>query len=263
MAIVLETFDLSYGKLKNVNISFNEKTFYSIIGSNNCGKSTLFKLIAGFIPSNNTICCNNIELNRYNINQYIINIGIVERVNKNSFLYKSVLDEMMYPLYNLGYRKISAMTRIQKVLEMFNVTNFLKKDINELNYCEKELLLIMIAILHKPKVLLLDNVLEIFSNEKRIKIINCLKKMVNNDMTIINFTSSLETAYYSDRIILLDNYKVIGEYSPREIYKDDKLFYEHDLEIPFIVDLAIKLKMYNVIDKEYFNMEEMVDDIWP
>ena len=169
----------------------------------------------------------------------------------------------MYPLYNLGYRKISAMTRIQKVLEMFNVTNFLKKDINELNYCEKELLLIMIAILHKPKVLLLDNVLEIFSNEKRIKIINCLKKMVNNDMTIINFTSSLETAYYSDRIILLDNYKVIGEYSPREIYKDDKLFYEHDLEIPFIVDLAIKLKMYNVIDKEYFNMEEMVDDIWP
>ena len=128
MAIVLEINDLSYHNIKNRSLSFKDKTFYSIIGSNNCGKTTLFKLIAGIIPSNNAICCHYVELNRYNVNKYIVNLGIVERVNRNSFLYKSVLDEMMYPLYNLGYSKIRAITRIREVLEMFNVTNFLKKE---------------------------------------------------------------------------------------------------------------------------------------
>ena len=121
----------------------------------------------------------------------------------------------------------------------------------------------MIAILHKPKVLLLDSVLELFSMESQKKINKILKQLTDEGMTIINFTSSLETAYYSDKLILLDNYQVVGEYTPRDIYKDDKLFYEHNLEIPFIVDLATKLKMYNIIDKEYLSMIEMVDDIWP
>ena len=37
----------------------------------------------------------------------------------------------------------------------------------------------------------------------------------------------------------------------------------NNLEIPFMVDLSIKLKMYNLIDKEYSSMKAMVDDLWP
>lgn len=262
MAVVLDIDGLSYMNFHDFNLSFDNKVYYSVIGSNKCGKTTLFKLISGIIPSSNTFCCDSIILNSINAREYITKIGVVNRVNGNSFIFNSVLDEMLYPLKNLGYSREKSLIRIKKVLGLFNVTNFQDKLINELDYYDQQLLLIMIAILHKPKVLLLDSVLDIFSNEAYQKIVNVLRN-IDDELTIINFTNSLEIAYNSDRIILLDNYKMIGEYKPVDIYNNDKLFYEHNLEIPFIVDLSIKLKMYNLIDKEFFNMKEMVDDIWP
>ena len=260
---MLDIDNLSYRKFSEFTLSFDDKTYYSIIGSNNCGKTTLFKIISGIIPSNDTVSCDNVTLNENNAYEYITKIGVVNRVNGNSFVYKKVIDEMMYPLINLGYSKNRCLYRINEVLEMFNVTNYLDKYINELDYYDKELLLIMIAILHQPKVLLLDSVLELFSLEARKKIVDVFRKLIDSGMTIINFTNSLDVAYDSDKIIVLDDYKLLGEYLPNEIFNDDKFFYEHNLEIPFLVDLSIKLKMYNLVDKEYINMKAMVDDIWP
>jgi len=260
MVKILEMVNLSYKDFNNINMSFEDKTYYSIIGSNNCGKTTLFRLISGIIPSNNVIMCNNIMLNRENVHNYIVNIGIVERVNKKSFIFNSIVDEMTYPLHNLGYNKKKCLTRINEVLELFNESKMIDKNISELNYYEKQLLLIMIAILHKPRVLLLDSVLCVFSRKAKNKIINVLRKL---DITIINFTNSLEESYDSNKLILLDKYKVIGEYTTSDIYNDDKFFYEHGLEIPFMTDLSIKLKMYGLVDREYANMKAMVDDIWP
>ena len=263
MAIVLEVNDLSYQNFKNINLSFEDKKIYSIIGSNCCGKTTLFKLLAGIIPTEDSICCNYVDLNEENIFEYVVNIGAVDRVNKNSFIYGKVRDEMIYPLRNLGYSRDECITRIKEVLKLFHKENILDMKINELDYYDKELLLIMISLLHQPKVLLLDSVLDIFPKKQVESIISVFKKLIRDGMTIINFTNSLEVARYSNKIILLDKYQIIGEYSPRDIFKNDKVFYEHNLEIPFLIDLSIKLKMYNIIDKEYLSMKEMVDDIWP
>ena len=263
MVRILEIINLTYKDFNNINLSFNSKTYYSIIGSNNCGKTTLFRLISGFIPSKDSVFCNDICLNNDNLFKYIANFGIVERINKNSFIYKSVIDEMIYPLHNLGYSKEKSLLRIKEVLSIFHKEDFLNKQIKELNYYDQELLLIMIALLHKPKVLLLDSVLDIFGKKDLSKINNVLKKFVNDGMTIINFTSNLDIASNSDKLILLNNFKIIGEYTKDDIYNNDKLFYENGLEIPFITDLSIKLKMYDLVDKNYTSMKEMVDDLWP
>lgn len=263
MATILEIDDLSYNGFSNINYSFKDKTYYSIIGSNNSGKTTLFKLIAGIIPSSSCICCNDIDLNKRNISKYIVNLGIVTRVTSDSFKYNKVIDEMIYPLDNLGYSRTRSIDRIKEILSLFNKSELIDKRIIELNSYDKELLLIMIALLHKPKVLLLDSVLDIFPRIIYEEINVIFNKLVKEGLTIINFTNSLEIAYYSDKIILLDNHKIIGEYLPKDILNDDKLFYEHNLEIPFLVDLNIKLKMYDLIKKDYSSMKEMVDDIWP
>lgn len=257
----LKVTNLNYQDFKEINISFYSHTFYSVVGSSNSGKTTLFKLLASLIPTNNVISCNEVILNKKNYYNYLVNIGIVERVNSHSFIYKKVLDEMKYPLYNLGYNKKNTMAIINKAVSFFNVSDYLDKDINELNYLEKQKLLIIISLLHEPKVLLLDSVLEVFPKKEKDEIIKLLKKLVKKGLTVINFSKKLELL--SDKIILIDKFNIVGEYNSSTVYEDDKLFYSHNLEIPFITDLSIKLKMYDVINKEYFNMKEMVDDIWP
>lgn len=263
MEKVLEINNLDYQDFHNLNIGFDSGKFYSIIGGSNSGKTTLFKLMASLIPTNDMITCNNTYLHDDNPLEYLVNVGIVERVNNSSFLYHKVIDEMKYPLYNLGYSKSEILERINEVLELFEVSYFLDKNVSMLNNLEKQLLLIIISILHKPKVLLLDSVLEIYPVYEQEKIIKKLKRLIKDGLTVINFTKSLELINESDSLILLDSFNIVGEYLPSKVYEDDKLFYSHNLEIPFLTDLSIKLKMYNLVSKDYHDMKEMVDDIWP
>ena len=261
MSVVLEVTNLNYQDFKNINLVFYNRTFYSIVGGSNSGKTTLFKLLTSLIPINNVINSKGIFLNDDTIDEYIVRIGIVERLHKHSFLFKRVIDEAKYPLHNLGYSKKMMMKRINLAFEHFNVSYLLDKDISELNSLEKQKLLIIISLLHQPRVLLLDSVFDSFPKEDRIDFIKKLKILVSRGLTVINFTKELD--FLMDKIILLDNYSVIGEYEPSKIYEDDKLFYSHNLEIPFISDLAVKLKVYGLLDKNYTNMKAMVDDLWP
>lgn len=261
MVKVLEINNLNYHDFKNINLFFQKKLFYSVVGGSGSGKTTLFRLISGLLPTNSIICDG---LCIDDISNYIKKIGVVERLNNNSFIYQKVYDEMSFPLYNLGLSKRRRDNRIKKVLNCFNLGDLIDKNINELNDQERQLLLIMISLLHQPKVLLLDSVLSVFSKEEKNNIIRVLKTFIENeDLTIINFTIDLNDSKFSDSLILLSKFKIIGEYSKNDIYKDDKLFYQNGLEIPFITDLSIKLRMYGVLDKNYTDMKEMVNDIWP
>ena len=264
MVKVLEINGLNYHDFKNINLSFRNNSFYSIIGGNNSGKTTLFHLIMGLIPTDNIITCDNVLLNSDSIYEYIKKIGIVERVNENSFIYESVYNEMSYPLYNLGYSKIKRDNRIKKVLNYFNAIDFLNKKINELSYYEKQKLLIMLSILHKPKVLLLDSVLNVFSKDDRKEVVSILKEIIINEkMTVISFVPDLVDFIDSDYLILLSKYNIVGEYVSSDIYDNDQKFYQEGLEIPFVADLTNKLKMYDLVKDNYTSMEEMVNDIWP
>ena len=260
MNSIMEVHNLDYKDFKDINLSFNSHTFYSIVGASNCGKTTFFKLLSSLIPTNNMICCNDIDLNDKSCHDYIVNIGISERLNNHSFIYKRVINEMKYPLRNLGYSESKIQDIVNKALSFFGVSNFQDKSISELSDNEKQLLLIILSLLHSPKVLLLDSVLDCFSIKDRNNIIKLLKRLCTRGLTVINFTKELDPL--SDKIILMDKYSIVGEYEASKIYEDDKLFYSHNLEIPFIIDLSIKLKMYGLIDKEYLDMKEMVDDIW-
>ena len=264
MDTILEINNLNYQDFHNLNLSIKKGQFYFIVGANKSGKTTLFRIISSLIVTNNVVCCDNLYLNHDTRKTYIKKIGVVERVNKYSFNYKKVQEEMLYPLFNLKYSTNNANKRIKEILNIFNSNSILDKSIDNLNFKEKQLLLIMISLLHYPKVLLMDNVLDIFGVSERNSIITSLKRMIKeNNLTIVYFSSNLNNIIDSDQIIILANFKIIKETTYHEIYNNDKLFYNNGLEIPFIFDLVNKLKMYNIVKNNYINMKDMVDDIWP
>ena len=263
MGSILKVNNLNYMDFSNINLSFDSNKIYFIVGGNKSGKTTLFRILSSLIPTNNIICFNNEFLNRNNRNNYIKKIGVINRVNKYSFIYKSVKSELLSPLLNLGYSYSEAKKRIYDVLSIFNMKYIYSKKVNELNCFERQTLLIIISLLHKPKVLLLDNVFDIYKKSKRENILNILKKyMLKENITIINFTSSLEDIMISDKVIILSKFKIVKETTFMEIYNNDKLFYENNLEIPFIFDIVNKLKMYDLVKNNYTDMKDLVDDIW-
>ena len=254
--------NLNYQYFHNIWLSFEKGKFYKIIGPNKSGKTTLFRIMSGLIKTNNYINCDGITLNNKTRYDFIKKIGVVERVKNDSFQHSIVYDEMVYPLHNLNYLKRDIDKRINNIVNLFQMKDILNKKITDLNPFKKQLLLLMIALLHEPKVLLVDNVFEKISSEEQSKVFTTLRKLVSDGLCVIYFSHTLENILESDEIILINDYKVIKKMKANDVINNDKLFYDNNIEIPFMLDLNIKLKMYNVIQKKYDSMEKMVDDIW-
>lgn len=263
MDYIIEINNLNYLDFKDFNLKIKKHSYTSIVGSIKSGKTTLVKILSGLIETNDVCKCNDIVLNKDNTFNYLKNIGVISYVNKNSFLFKTVREELSYPLLNLGYPQFIVNKIINDKLKEFNMLSIIDKKIDILNTNTKQKLLFIIALLHKPKVLIIDEAFMLLNDKDKKVIFNYLRKMVNDKkITVINFTKDLNEVINSDNLVLLDKFSIKKMGIPMELLIDDQLFYDCGLEIPFMVDLSIKLKMYNLVDKVYLNMEDMVNEIW-
>ena len=260
--VKIMNINLNYQEFHDFKLSLDKGKFYFIIGDNYSGREKLINLLSGITLTNNMISCCNLSLNHNNHYQYLQNIGVVKKLNEYSFKYTNVLDEMLYPLINLSYSMKKSKERINDLLKKFQL-NIIDKKISDLNSLEKQKLLLVIALLHNPKILLIDNVLSLFSPIERQEIMYILKKLVQEEgLTVLYFPSSLDDFLISDNIILMSNYQALKEMTYQDLFTNEDLLINSNIEVPFIVDLSLKLKMYNVINRDYLDMKEMVDDIW-
>ena len=254
--------NLNYLGFNNISLSFEKGKIYFVVGGSKSGKTTLLNIFSSIILIENILVLDNVMLNKNTRGEYLKKIGIVEKVNNNSFYLDSVLDELLYPLINLGYSKEKSLLIINEYLKIFGMKYLINNKIKKLDIYEKQKLLIVISLLHRPSILLIDNALEIFSESDALDILNNLKKLCDDYLTVVYFSNNLNYAKYAYKIELLSNYQYVGEYDYIDIFENDKVFYDNDIEIPFINDLSNKLKIYNLIDKNYDDMKSMVDDIW-
>ena len=89
--------------LKDITFKIKIPSLVSVVGSNNCGKTTLIKCMAGIMPIEESVLIDDIVLNKKNIRKYSRNIGVVFSLDQNQFLFNRVIDEITFPLGNLNY----------------------------------------------------------------------------------------------------------------------------------------------------------------
>ena len=160
---ILEVSNLTYSYNSNQTIfndlqfSIKKETINLLLGSNGSGKTTLIRLLSGILPSNGSISIDNIKLNKQNIRKYMLSIGVVFFDDPNRFLFDNVLDELAFPLENLNYKKDVIINRIYEIRDILDLQNCLNKKISELTYYEQVKVLIGISMIHKPKIIFLDN----------------------------------------------------------------------------------------------------------
>lgn len=264
--VVVNNLDFGYGNtsiFENLTFFVEEKTINFIIGSNNSGKTTFIKLISGILPSFNCIKIDNVILNKNNLNRYLKKMGVALFENKNQFLFDKVIKELSFPLENLNIPKRKIFARIDEILELFNMINIKTKKIDQLTNLEKNKLIIALSIIHKPKVLLIDNPYLGLSKDES-KIINELLKMLSQEaqLTILLTTDNLENILYGDQIFVLGDKKIVMQGSVNEILGQDNLLIRQGICIPPMMDLSIKLGEYNLLDKIILDVDRMVDTLW-
>ena len=127
---------------------------------------------------------------------------------------------------------------------------------------EQSLISIVIALVNKPKILIMDETLSMLDSITKEKVIKQLKILnKDNALTIINFTNDLEESLYSKRLILIDQ-KVVLNGIIKNAFNDLKIYNQLNLELPFMIKLSDKLKYYDLVDNVILDMDKMVNHLW-
>jgi energy-coupling factor transport system ATP-binding protein len=247
----------------NLNLNIREGEWVSIVGPNGSGKSTLIKILVGLLDADGEIIIDDTLITKNNLKAIRKKIGLVfERVD-DSFVAETVADDIAFTLENLAYSHDEMEKMVYDIAEKFKITDLLNKEPHMLSGGEKQKAALAAALITNPQILIIDDSLEMVDENDKKEIIKLLTNIhKERKITIITITHNLEETYNSNRMIVINNGKILIDGSTLEVLKEDKLFNRIGIEVPFMIDLSIKLNLYGLIDHIILDMDEMVNALW-
>ncbi|MBQ9023951.1 MAG: ATP-binding cassette domain-containing protein [Bacilli bacterium] len=247
--ISVKNLSITFNKnklFKDVSFNINKSSLVALTTPSSKGKTTLLNIINGNIP------CDNILINNKTISDKTKTKITLITANVNYYS-KTVLEELTLISNNI--------LKIKKYLKEFKLIDYINMSPYELNYIQMQKLNLIKALLNKSEIILIDNIFCYFDKYSKLEYIGLLKKyQIDKGKTIIFTTTNLEDAIFSDKIIIIDK-EVLYDGSIEKIYLNDQIIKKSKLNIPLENELLEKLKLYDVIDKVTYTIEEVVDEI--
>ena len=262
--LILSVKNLTYKKIiHDVSFDVEKGQFISISGSNNCGKTTLIKILSGLVSTLDMVFYNNKDIFSINKTELFSEIGIVLINDKFNFLFDNVKDEIMFVLNNLKMSEEEKNDQYNFIIKLLDLTKYQKVNPNSLSRGEKAFVLLALALVHNPKILFLDDASNMMTKAERKKFLEILH-FFNSEFqtTIIMSTSKLDETLDTDYLYLFDDGKIVLSGVPMAILKDDNIINKLGLSIPFMVDLSVKLMDYELLSDICLDMEGMIDILW-
>ncbi|MDE6967476.1 MAG: ABC transporter ATP-binding protein [Clostridia bacterium] len=247
MIVEINNLTKSFKDLKAVDdISFHVKEgeLFAFLGVNGAGKSTTINIISGILNKDSgKVFVNNYDIDK-DSDKIKNTIGIVFQ--------NSVLDKKLNGYDNLKYRAnlygifgSDFKTRLAEMTELLDLGDILKRPFAKLSGGQKRRLDIARALIHKPKLLILDEPTTGLDPKTRIIVWNVIDRLRREEgLTVFLTTHYMEEAANADYVIILDSGKIAAEGTP------------HYLKNEFASDF---IKFYNHIEEaeEYFTAENI------
>lgn len=215
--------------LKGISFDISEGEIISIIGPSGSGKSTLLRCMNCLeIPQNGIIKFDDNEYNFKDINQKEIseirkNSTMVFQ-NYNLFKHKTAIENIIEPLVIVKKMEKNEAEEIAlDLLDKVGLKDQANKYPHKLSGGQQQRVGIARAMAMKPKVILLDEPTSSLDPELIKEVLFTIKKLAENKQTMIIVTHEMQFAkMISDKILFIDEGKIIEEGEPKEIFNNPK-----------------------------------------
>ena len=192
--------------LENFSIDVPEASIYGLLGPNGAGKTTFIRIINQITQADSgEVYINNQKLNPEHIKQ----IGYMP---EERGLYKnmSVGDQILYFGELKGMSKSDALSQAKYWFEQLQIDQWWKKKLSELSKGMAQKIQFVVTVLHRPKLLILDEPFSGFDPVNANLIKDQILKLKNNGTTIILSTHRMESVEeMCDYVALIDNAKKV------------------------------------------------------
>lgn len=230
--------------LNDVSFKIEEGDFIAIIGSNGSGKSTLAKNINGlFIPTGGRVFVDGMDTS---LDENIWNIrctaGMVFQNPDNQIVSTIVEDDVAFGPENMGIDPLEIRKRVDDAISAVDMNDYKRKSTVYLSGGQKQRVAIAGVIAMKPKCIIFDEPTAMLDPKGRKAILEIIKKLNSEGLTIILITHFMDEAALADKIIVMNDGKIIIQGKPEEVFKEKAKIKNAGLEIPIVVELSQNLR---------------------
>lgn len=209
--------------LKSLNFTIHSNQKVAFVGPSGAGKSTLIDLIIGLIkPSKGEIFINNYDNSVVSTSSWLDVIGYVPQ---NSFLFNaSIKDNLLWSYPKCTYDEMVSACKDAHALDFINNTSLgfdtiIGDNGNRFSGGQLQRLCLARALIKKPQILILDEATSALDSESELMITKSLN-LLKSKLTLIIITHKLNTILDSDKIFIIDDYKIIKQGSYKELSND-------------------------------------------
>lgn len=216
-SIEIKNLDKSFGEVHAVrDLSFRVKTgeLFAFLGENGAGKSTTISIICGLLQKDGgSVFVNGADLDE-NADAIKRDLGVVFQ---NSVLDKvlSVKDNLKNraALYGITGREFEE--RLKTLAEMLEFSDLLRRPVGKLSGGQRRRIDVARALLHRPKILILDEPTTGLDPQTRKLVWNFISQLRQKEnMTVFLTTHYMEEAAEADFVVILDSGKIAAEGTP-------------------------------------------------
>lgn len=249
--------------LDHVDFHINKGEFLVILGHNGSGKSTLAKHLNALLkPTDGTMWIKGMdtkdEAELWNIRQ---TTGMVFQNPDNQIIATIVEEDVAFGPENLGVPSEEIRNRVDRSLETVGMETYKYHSPNKLSGGQKQRIAIAGVVAMKPECIVMDEPTAMLDPSGRKEVVKTIKRLnQEEDITLILITHYMEEAIDADRIIVMDNGKIVMEGTPKEIFSRVKELNALRLDVPQVTELAFMLKEEGFpLPDGILRIEEMVN----
>ena len=253
--------------INDLNIDITQGDFVAILGHNGSGKSTFAKHLNGILlPTEGTVFIS--DLNTAN-DETLLDlrkmVGMVFQNPDNQIIGNVVEEDVAFGPENIGIPTDDMWKRVDNALEAVGMTAYRYKSPNKLSGGQKQRVAIAGIMAMKPKCIVLDEPTAMLDPNGRKEVIKTVLELNKKEnITVILITHYMEEVIEADRVIVMDEGKIVMDGAPKEVFSHVEELKSLRLDVPSTTELAFELKQSGLdLPDGILTLDELVDSLLP
>lgn len=248
-----------------VNFEIDEGSFVAVLGHNGSGKSTLAKMLnALYVPTKGKILVCGIDTSDENRTYDIRSqAGMVFQNPDNQLVSTVVEEDVAFGPENMGVEPAEIRRRVDEALRVVRMSDHAESAPHMLSGGQKQRIAIAGVLAMQPKVMIFDESTAMLDPMGREEVLSTVRR-INRErgITVIWITHFMEEAAQADRVIVMDDGRIVMDGTPREVFSRVDEVKRIGLDVPGMTELALELSREGLaIRTDILTVEEMAEEI--
>lgn len=253
--------------IDGLNVDIEKGSFVAILGHNGSGKSTFAKQINGILtPTEGTVWVSGMDTaDEDKIWEIRKKAGMVFQNPDNQIIGNVVEEDVGFGPENIGVPTDEIWRRVDESLTAVGMTAYRYKSPNKLSGGQKQRVAIAGVMAMRPECIVLDEPTAMLDPNGRKEVIRTVRELNQREgITVLLITHYMEEVICADRVIVMDDGKLVMDGTPREIFSQVEQLKSYRLDVPQVTELAWELREAGLdIPAGILTQEELMEHLLP